>query len=388
MERWKVDDLIDQLFDMGRELGFVKKSQHDYVEVVKGYVKNYIEPLSKKENNPKLLNPKFWKSKWFGEYLDYRIDSYYKGKLEASTIQKDVSAIEKMKEIQNATGFIKGLKKLRVGEAGSIKEEKGWRYKLHQEGVKVDITERKSLVVDAKTSETIVKRFKNTIPATYKHEKLLKNIIDLQRATGGRISATYNLRAKDINLENRTVRFFDKHDMIRTVFYDKKWDQFMKELKGNKTQGQRIFSMKKRNGQELNTTEATKRIHKMIDEVSKKAGLDKIQEGKKYTSHFNRRQYAQNMYDKCKIWTKEDIKKEIAKYISNQGSNKEGIIKRLQNEKYRINWYNRQKGKPSRDFTQEECRRLIVSLALGHSRLSIVHRYITVDDKKKRTPKK
>ncbi|PEY18918.1 hypothetical protein CN340_27295, partial [Bacillus anthracis] len=97
----------------------------------------------------------------------------------------------------------------------------------------------------------------------------------------------------------------------------------------------------------------------------------------RFNTHAFRKAYAQDLYNKLAEKSKSELKRYVADHLKIQGSNKEQIVNRLRNEMKRINKNNKFK----KNFSHEQLRRIVVSLALGHSRVDVVSRNYIVTDK-------
>ncbi|WP_310877820.1 tyrosine-type recombinase/integrase [Priestia megaterium] len=357
-----------------RELGFDKKSRDAY-------------------------NPKFWKGGWVDKHFNKMYERFHgngKKPVSGSYIESTAHAFGKLQQLVNEHDVWKnaGVVKVRVGLKGSIESESGRLYQNYLHGASASADESTSIKASDKEYNKILQGIEKVIPKSNPNYQTIKNVIISQRHTGGRITVETNLKVGDINLTNMTKYYNkDKNDFSRRVPLSNNQKLFYRNLTQGKAKGSPLFPLFDTNNKQMDKETASKYMQNIYKKVAESSGLiEKNENGKvisRYTSHSTRRVYAQGLYDSTRFTSSKKLDYEIKKYINNQGSNKEGIIERIQKEKVRLNYYRIQKGLPMKDFTWNQKRKLLVMLHLGHSRTDICRKsYIVEDLFLCKTPKK
>jgi len=231
--------------------------------------------------------------------------------------------------------------------------------------------------------EKILDKIKDVIPEDHRNYQSVVNVLKSQRDTGGRITAECNLRAGDIDLEKKTKKYDkDKNDFNRRTPLKESSTAFYKQLVEGKAEGAPLFPIINSKGKQLNKQLAGKYVQEVLKKAADAAGVNTVDSNGKltrYTSHSNRRGYAQQEYNATRYKSRRQLEGMIGDYINLQGSNKEGILKRIENEKLRLNYYNIKNNKPVKDLSWEQLRRLHVALQMGHSRIDHIKRYVDTD---------
>lgn len=386
--------MINDGFTKAYQKGLLSDSTTDsYFERVQTFVNEKITQKVEETGNEKLYNPKFWKGSWMDEYVEEMIDGYHDERLAATTIEGRIHAIHKVSEVvKELKIFGKGVDKVRLGLKGSVKKNEGHLNRLHQEGV----IDSRHHVTSIKPKGGELELIKEAIPKTNRNHGTIMKLLDAQAHTGGRIKAELKLRVGDIDYDNQLKKYInDKNSFNRNTPIDDMYVDFYKELEKGKNKGAPLFPIYNHLGKQMSADKASLYVQEVLHRAAEKAGVNyegeivkKDKDGNektipvemRYTSHSTRRRYGQKEYDKTRYWSKNKLEKEIGKYLNLQGSNKEKIIERIENERIRLNHYNIKHGKPMREFHWEELRRLSVSLKLGHSRLDVVARYVDLDE--------
>lgn len=349
-----------------------------YLRAVLHVSREITQYVTTELNQPKLSDPKFWSGKILDTYFERRYDQFMKGEIQHSTIARELHALEAFRTAANETN-VYGGEKINIGNYQDRREN------FKSIGAVVEKTEITAVKVDLATAQKVHQHIDTSTP----NGKATQDINRLQSILGGRISATLRLTARDIKLNDSknsvTAKFIkDKNKFTRTVPVNnlsKNDYQFVKNLVGNKTGGQKLFNMKDSNG----NTMSDKRARQIVQEHTKKAAVKAgvYKDGQRFNTHSNRKGFAQATYDRTKYYSKARIYREISQYLDLQGSNREQIRGRLKNELKRINKYRTEHGKSKRSFSHEEARILHVSLLLGHSRMNVVKKNYIVTDKEK-----
>ncbi|MCM3358669.1 hypothetical protein [Psychrobacillus sp. MER TA 171] len=386
--------MINDGFIKAKEQGLLSgTTANSYFERVQTFVNQKIAKKVEETRNEKLYNPKYWKGSWMDDYVEEMVDDYHYDIITAGTIEGRIHAVHKLAElVKTQKIFGKGIDKIRVGLKGSVKKGEGQLNRLHQEGV----VDSRHHVTSIKPKGGELELIKEAIPKTNRNYATIIKVLDAQSHTGGRIKAELKLQVGNIDYNNQLKKYInDKNSFNRNIPIDDMYVDFYKELEKGKNKGAPLFPIYNHLGKQMSADKASLYVQEVLHRAAEKAGVNyegeivKKDKGgnektvpveMRYTSHSTRRRYGQKEYDKTRYWSKNKLEKEIGKYLNLQGSNKEKIIERIENERIRLNHYNIKHGKPMRKFHWEELRRLSVSLKLGHSRLDVVARYVDLDD--------
>lgn len=372
--KWQdVEKTINNVFNQGEAKGIVEKSRGSYQECVERMAK-WIHGYAKEVGDERLANPKHWKGHVVDKYFEQNIERWEKGEYSASSLQKDVFAIEKFRVCVKETGALGKGVEVRVGLKGSVESGEGRLAQLSKHGVVSEGTGRKATPAECKTVQ-------NGIAASASpNAKTASDVNTLQQLTGGRVTAALGLKVGDIDFKNNTIAFEkDKNGFSRTVPLSPVAVAFLKPLVTGKSAGSPVFTIQRSNGSDANKVQGAKAVQTLTKNAADKAGVGNSQS--RFTPHSNRRCYAQTEYNATKSLSYSQLKKNIYNQVGLQGSNKPIVMQRIENELYRINYYRREEGLKPKDFSTEQLRRLYVSLLLGHSRLDVVLHYINPDKK-------
>lgn len=380
---------IRKAYDNALKKGLV--TDDTYFRRVETFVNEKVTEKVKELGHEKYYDPRFWKGSWAEEWIEEKILDYQNGDIAAKYVESCVFGITRFSEMVRDEQILgtgkKAARKVRVGLRGNRKDGTGFLGRLAEEGVSDD----KNAVTSIKPSKgnpelrKIIDHLDQVIPKTDPNYRTTIALLCSQYFTGGRINAEVNLKAKDIDLEKMTKKYDrDKHKFTRRTPIDEEFRGFFETLTQGKKEGADVFRFVRKDGTDMSRTEKVKYVQEKLREASIFSGVNYLNEDgveMRYTTHSNRRAYAQREIDKTKKWNREKTINEIGKYLNLQGSNKEKIIKRIQNEKDHINWRNKRNGKPMRTFMDWELKLLYVSLRLGHSRIEITRRYIHMKKK-------
>lgn len=393
MKREHALEMVKQAYDKGVKLGDIDT---DTAKTYFSRIQNFFNTLDKIKEEGKdkksrdAYNPKFWKSEWVDKHFNWlydRFDGNGEKPVSGGYIENTTHAFGKLQKLVKDYGVWKGsgIDKVRVGLVGSIKSETGRLYQNYLRGAAESNDEKTSMKATDKEFRQMVNTIDKVISKNDRNYETIKNVIISQGFTGGRITAEINLKAGDIDLE-KLSKFYDKdkNNFSRTVPLQVQQKQFYFQLTKNKTDGSPLFPLFDKDGKQMSKEDASKFMQNTYKKIAEKAELVKRDEkGKvtsRYTSHSSRRVFAQRLYNSTRFMKKEKIWEEIQKYVNMQGSNKEGIKRRIHNEKVRLNYYRLKNDLPMKDFTWEQCRRLYCMLQLGHSRTdTLCQSYIIPD---------
>lgn len=347
-----------------------EKYRNDVYDDYRDTCKTMINDLAEihGENNKRLL-PSHMNGKLWDDYFDRLVVRYEEGTIAASTIKKRVNALEAFRKFFNSTN-VAGDKTIRVGN----KEER-LDY-LKDKGIVVS----KDEVTAMKPKTSDVMSVHSNINTNTEAGQLSHIMNQIQVETGSRIKALAKLQVEDIDFKKRTIRFKqDKNNFTRTVSLSKTAMDLLKPFCEGKKGGAQVFSLKDREGNDMSVKKIVKTVQRYTNAAAKAAGVNR--EDRRYTTHSNRKHYAQRMYDRTRTITTQQLQTAIRNYVKMQGSNKEGIVTRINRELDRINRYRLMNKLPKKGFTREQLRRMLVSLHLGHSRLDVLSRYVNFDKK-------
>lgn len=367
---------VMKIFDVGREQRLVTDKNTSYQDAVIRMTKWIAE-----EYGEKAAQPTHWKGKVIDSYFSHLMDRYEQGDIAASSLHKAVHAVEKARVIVKETACFgkgniirTGLKKERLEEMrerGVVrsKHDITARKATHEEAVSVQNALRESLAEGKMIGD---------MSHGVRNSEVVQNVAAFQQLVGARISSVFRLKASDVDLEKGIVTFNkDKNNFTRRVRLSPQAVDFLRPLVEGKKEGAPIFEMKDEMGKTLSVEQSSKIMQKEIKLAAERSEL--YEKDNRFNTHSFRKAYAQDLYDRLKDKSKSELKRYIADHLQIQGANKEQIVRRLRNEMVRINKNNRFK----KNFSHEQLRRIVVSLALGHSRVDVVARNYIVTDRER-----
>ncbi|WP_421385553.1 tyrosine-type recombinase/integrase (plasmid) [Bacillus salacetis] len=323
-----------------------------------------IQGVDSKRLLPKYMNGKSW-----DEYFEHLSNRYESGSLSAGQIQRRVHALEAFRHFVNETNVC-GNTKIRVGN----KEERLNYLKFR------GVVRSKDEITAIKPSNEEVAEVHSNINTRTESGRLAQTINKLQFYTGARIKSVFKLEVRDIDFDKGTISFRnDKNNFSRTIPLNKEAKDLLEDACNGKKPGAFLFTIKGRDGNDKKIEDAVKVIQSYTTEAAKSSGVNR--ENRRFSTHSNRKGYAQNFYSSTRYMSSKQIKKLIGEFVKNQGSNREQIVARMKTELDRINTYRKKRNLKKKGFSHEQLRRLLVSLHLGHSRCDIVLSYIKPDKK-------
>ncbi|MFB5194273.1 tyrosine-type recombinase/integrase [Neobacillus sp. KR4-4] len=362
-------ELVFQVAEL-KEIGIKKKKlrKETYISYKKSMA-TMLTDISKMEGpNYKRLSPTHMNGKMWDKYFEHLIDRYDKGSLSAGQIQRRIHALELFRKTVNDTDLFGIDITIRVGN----KEER------------LDYLKERG-VLRSQDEVTAIKPTKRDIDAVQAHfntstrnGKISLVINQLQEECGGRIKSIFKLLVNDIDFEKKKITFRnDKNNFTRTIPMTVAAEKLLRDACDGKKPGSPVFALQHSNGNDMNLENAVETVQRYTKNAAKKAGVSR--EERRFTTHSNRKYYAQKLYDSIRFMSTYQIRKMIGEYVRAQGSNEEIIIERMRKELDRINYYRKKHNLPKRGLTHEQYRKMCVSLHLGHSRISVLSSYIVVD---------
>lgn len=365
---------VDAAFREGKKLGIgIKKDnlRNSTYEAYKDSMVTMLNDLAKIHGQDfKRLLPAFMNGETWDKYFEDLTDRYRDGTLSAGQIQRRVHGLELFRKIVNTTTVCGEDTKIRVGN----KIERLDYLKFH------GVVRSKDEITAMKATNKEMDLVQSHINTKTKSGKTALLVNQVQTECGGRIKSIFKLEVQDINFRNKTITFRnDKNNFTRTVPMTVAAEKILSDACFGKKPGSPVFTITDADGNDMKIEKAVKTVQRYTNNAAKKSGINR--DDRRFTTHSNRKGYAQGLYNSTRYMTKQQLKKEIGKYVRNQGSNQAIIVERMKKELDRINYYRKKNGKEVQGFSHEHLRRMLVSLHLGHSRIDIVGRSYIVPDK-------
>jgi integrase len=365
-------DNISAAFREGEKAGITVEKDNwrdetyaTYEKEMKTMVKDLANDLGV---DSKRVLPKYMNGSTWDKYFEKLAQRHDEGTLSAGTIQKRVHALEAFRTMVNSTNVCGKDTKIRVGD----KEER-LDY-LKDQGV----VRTKDEITAIKPTKDETAAVHSNINTSTQSGKTSLEINKLQVECGGRIKSMFKLEVRDVDFKEKTITFRnDKNNYTRTVPMTVAAEKILTTACSGKKDGTPVFTLKDTKGNDMDLKNSVKTVQKYTNDAAKKAGVNR--ENRRYTTHSNRKQYAQNLYNQTRYMSNKDLEKAIGNYVKSQGSNREKVAARIKTELDRINAYRKSKGMDKKGFSHEQLRRMLVSLHLGHSRCDVVLHYIKPD---------
>ncbi|MGM7702238.1 tyrosine-type recombinase/integrase [Pseudalkalibacillus sp. Hm43] len=370
-------DNVAAAFREARKSRLTVKKENWRSETYDTYEKTMITMVTELEKiigkTAKKLLPKYMDQRTWDRYFEKMAERHDQGTITAASIQKRVHALEAFRTFVGNTNVCGKDTEINIGD-----KEDRLDY-LKNRGV----VRTKEEITAMKPTKKDTKNVHDNINTKTENGKIARVINELQTECGARIKSVFKLEVRDIDFENRTITFRnDKNNFTRTVPMTEEARKILEERCRGKKDGALVFVMQSEDGKDMGIKDAVKTVQRYTNDAAKKAGVNR--EKRRFTTHSNRKHYAQNLYDTTRNLSKNQIEKMIGNYIKMQGTNREQLTEKLKNELDRINRYRIIKKVKKRDFSKEQLRRLFVSLHLGHSRIDIVKHYVNVDMRENR----
>lgn len=363
---------VEAAFREGKKAGITvkkKKLRDSTYESYKDSMITMLNDLAKLEGkNSKRILPKYTNGSTWDKYFEYLIERWETGTLSAGQIHRRVHALEAFRKMVNSTNVCGKHTKIRVGDTSERLNH------LKSRG----IYRSRDTITASKPTDIQIQAVQSNFNTNTKNGEISLIINQLQIECGARIKSLFKLKIEHIDFNNETITFQnDKNNFTRTVPMTKTAKEILEVPCGEKKIGSLIFTLKDSKGNDMSLEKAVKTVQRYTQNAAKKANV--YSKNKRFTTHSNRKRYAQNLYNKTRYMSRHQLKKAIGHYINNQGANQEIIVERIKKELNRINHYRKMTKKEKKGFSHEYLRRLYVSLHLGHSRCDIVLSYINPD---------
>lgn len=368
---------VEAAFREGKKAGITVKKAKWRNTTYDDYQKSMVTMLNDiaeiEGTDFKRLLPKFMNGSTWDKYFEVLANRYEEDKLSAGQIQRRVNALEAFRVMVRETNVLGKDTTIRVGDKVERLDYLKFR----------GVYRSKDEITAIKPSNDEIDAIHSNINTKTKNGQISLVINELQVEIGGRIKSVFKLEVRDIDFEKRTVTFRnDKNNFTRTVPMTVAAEKILKDVCHGKKPGSPVFSMNDSKGNDMSLEKSVKTVQRYTNEAAKRAGVNR--DNRRFTTHSNRKKYAQNMYDKTRFMTTHQLRKEIGKYVRNQGSNQGIIVERMKKELERINAYRKMNSKDLQRFSHEHLRRMLVSLHLGHSRCDVVLSYIVPDKIRKK----
>ena len=253
-----------------------------------------------------------------------------------------------------------------------------------------------------KANENDFKVFKESLERSKSPQKeTIITIAQIQRGVGCRISEAIDMKKEDITINKdgtAIVYIKGKGGLERWVeVRDKETVKFLKETTEDKKGGSFVVQIKDRDGNDKTHEKAIAQAMDVMEKAGERAGLER--NGAKYTSHSNRKVFAQEQVDKYAKMSMNQLERELARRIrefprTEDGRNKlkeqkdselTGIRNKIRLEiKGRRTKEEGLKLRKEREFNHKELVLFLASIDTGHFRVSIMRYYaVYPKDKKK-----
>jgi integrase len=379
-------DNVAAVFREAKKAGLGVKKEGMRNSTYESYEKSMItmlKAIDKMEDiDSKRLLPRYMNGETWDKYFEHIADRYEKGNLSAGQIHRRIHALEAFRQFINNTDVCgKRIKTEVDGKEVWIKEKK---IRVGNKDERLDylkflgVYRSKDEITAIKATQEEVDLVQLHMNTTTKSGKTSLIVNQLQNDCGGRIKSIFKLEVKDIDFDKKTITFRnDKNNFTRTVPMTKGAERILIDACFGKKPGSPVFTLKYQNGNDMNLEDSVKTVQYYTNNAAKAASVNR--EDRRFTTHSNRKRYAQNLYDQTRYMSKDQLKKTIGNYVRMQGPNKEILVDRMKKELDRINYYRKKNGLDKKGFSQEHFRRLFVSLHLGHSRCDIVRYYVNFD---------
>ncbi|HDR6479684.1 TPA: tyrosine-type recombinase/integrase [Bacillus cereus] len=295
------------------------------------------------------------------EYLETKIQAFEKGNASAFSMRQMAHAFHSFRVASAETGTFKHTCK--------VADKRDMLNTLTERGIFRKSADSTVLKANHSDYEKVQKEL--NVATTSKHlREDIKTVHELQRYAGMRVHEAVKLKVSDIDFKSGTVYIKGKGGHERTVKIESK--ELLEKLKNlctGKSERSQVIIARKRDKNQLTNEEFGKRAKEEIRGAAVNAGVDR--NGKRYTTHSGRKAYAQAQMDKYKSYSKNQLKKEVAKRCQDKKTKQkyDAVIKNIRKK---ITEGSKNEG---RKLTNKEMCQFLVSLDLGHYRLDVVRYY-------------
>lgn len=388
---------IKAVFTEAKKAGLAVKKETMRDSTRDSYLSSMVTMLNDmdkmEEIDSKRLLPRYMNGETWDKYFEHLTDRYERGTLSAGQIHRRVHALEAFRQFINNTDVCgKRIKTIVDNKEVWIKEKK---IRVGNKEARLDylkfmgIYRSKDEITAIKATQKEVDSVQFHMNTTTKNGKISLLVNQFQNECGGRIKSLFKLEVRDINFNKNTITFRnDKNNFTRTVPMTKEAEKILRDACFGKKSGSPVFTLQYSNGDDMSHVDAVKTVQRYTNNAAKASGVNR--EDRRYTTHSNRKRYAQKLYNHTRYMNRSQLKSAIGNYVRLQGSNQEIIVERMKKELDRINAYRKKNGLEKKPFSHEQLRRMFVSLHLGHSRIDVVSRYYIKPDpsRKKSTEKR
>ncbi|BAF58359.1 hypothetical protein PTH_0178 [Pelotomaculum thermopropionicum SI] len=183
---------------------------------------SFAKWLSEKRNTP-VFRMVTVSAEDINNYVEKRLDQYKRGEITAATLQTDISCLKK---IENLVNHYYGKVDWDIPTERSARREKWGLPKRERDKTTV----QRGPAYTKKQADRIVMEVEK------RYGRLAADALRFCRATGCRLESLVDMKEKGvrierINIEAGTVSLLEKGGKWRTVKYDQRYDNFMRELK-------------------------------------------------------------------------------------------------------------------------------------------------------------
>jgi integrase len=191
--------------------------------------------------------------------------------------------------------------------------------------------------------------------------QVAETLARFQEQSGGRIAASFRLKAGDVSPDGHVVKFKDdKGGKTRVITVDDETAAQFRALIAGKKPGAPVFVMRDQRGEIMSIEKAANSYHRLVKNARKKAGVLR-ETGAQATSHSFRKVYANELMERVKAAPLEKII-EGAKMLAKDPAFRARL--------------NKETGGAITSANRWKAEQLIVSHSLGHNRRDVLTFYL------------